>query len=62
MNGGTIREPSALAKAPMALNVAPVAVLVVIGLWVARKLIKLAVLVLALAAAVGAVLWARGGL
>lgn len=36
--------------------------LLVIGLWVARKLIKLAVLALALAAAVGAVLWARGGL
>ncbi|HZD02763.1 MAG TPA: hypothetical protein VFA46_21990 [Actinomycetes bacterium] len=51
-----------LAKTSVALNAAPVAVLVVIGLWLARKLVKLAVLAFALAAVVGAVLWVRGGL
>jgi hypothetical protein len=55
-------EPSVLAKAPIAANVAPVAVLVIVGLWVARKLIKLAVFLLALAALAAAALWARGGL
>ena len=55
-------EPSALAKAPVAANVAPVAVLLIVGLWVARKLIKLAVFLLVLAALAAAALWARGGL
>ncbi len=55
-------EPLPLAKAPNALNVAPVAILVLVGLWSARKLIKLAVFLLVLAAVVGAFLWMRGGL
>jgi len=50
-----------LARTPAALNVALVAVLVVVGLWAARKLLKLAVLLLLLAAAVGAFIWVRGG-
>ncbi len=54
-------EPLPLAKAPNALNVAPVAILVLVGLWSARKLIKLAVFLLVLAAVVGAFLWMRGG-
>jgi hypothetical protein len=51
-----------LAKTPAVMNVAPVAVLVIVGLWLARKLIKLAVFLLTLAAVVGAFLWVRGGL
>jgi 4-amino-4-deoxy-L-arabinose transferase-like glycosyltransferase len=52
----------ALAKSPAAFNVVPVAVLVLIGLWAARRLVKLAVFLLALAVVVGAFLWLRGGL
>jgi hypothetical protein len=51
-----------LAKMPAVLNVAPVGVLLLVGLWLARKLAKLAVLLIAVAAVVGAFLWARGGL
>jgi hypothetical protein len=51
-----------LAKSPAAFNVAPVAVLVLIALWAARRLVKLAVFLLALAVVVGAFLWLRGGL
>jgi hypothetical protein len=55
-------ELPTLAKAPAALNAAPVAVLALVGLWLMRKLVKVAVFVLALAAVVGAFLWVRGGL
>jgi hypothetical protein len=57
-------ELPTLAKTAAALNAAPVAVLALVGLWLTRKLVKLAVLVLVLvlAAVVGAVLWVRGGL
>ncbi len=51
-----------LARTPAALNVVPVAVMVVIGLWAVRKLAKLAVFLLVLAALYGAFIWARGGL
>jgi hypothetical protein len=55
-------QPPTLAKAPAALNAVPVAVLVLLGLWTARKLVKLALLLFALAVVVGAFLWVRGGL
>ncbi len=51
-----------MAKAPAAVNVVPVAILVIIALFVARRLVKFAVLLLVLAVAVGAFLWVRGGL
>jgi hypothetical protein len=51
-----------LAKLPTALSAVPVAVLVVAGLWAARKLVKLALLLFLAAAVVGGLLWARGGL
>jgi hypothetical protein len=51
-----------LAKAPAVVNVLPVAVLVIIALWVARRLVKVAVFLLLAAVAVGALLWVRGGL
>jgi hypothetical protein len=51
-----------LAKTPVAFNVAPVAVLAIVGLWFARKLVKLAMFLFVIAAVVGAFIWARGGL
>jgi hypothetical protein len=51
-----------LAKAPVALSAAPVAILVLAGLWAVRKLVKLALVMFVLAVLVGAFLWARGGL
>lgn len=51
-----------LAKAPVALSAAPVAILVLAGLWAVRKLVKLALVLFMLAVLVGAFLWARGGL
>ena len=51
-----------LAKAPAALSAVPVAVLVVVGLWALRKLVKLAVFLFLAAAVVGGFLWYRGGL
>jgi hypothetical protein len=51
-----------LAKAPVALNAVPVAILVIVVLWAARRLAKLALLLLVLAAVVAGLLWVRGGL
>jgi hypothetical protein len=51
-----------LAKAPAALNAVPVAILVLLGLWAVRKLVKLALVLFVLALLVGGALWARGGL
>ncbi len=51
-----------LAKTPAALGAVPVAILVLAGLWAVRKLVKLALVLFVLAALVGGVLWARGGL
>jgi hypothetical protein len=51
-----------LTKLPTAMNAVPVAVLVLGGLWAARKLVKLALLLFLTAAVVGGLLWARGGL
>ncbi len=60
--GGMMLQPPTLAKTPAVFNAVPVAVLVLIGLWAARKLVKLAVFLFVLAIAVGAFLWVRGGL
>jgi hypothetical protein len=51
-----------LAKVPTAVNGVPVAVLLFAGLWLVRKLVKLAVVLFVLAALVGGFLWVRGGL
>ena len=51
-----------LARTPAALSAVPVAILVLAGLWAVRKLVKLALVLFVLAALVGGVLWARGGL
>jgi hypothetical protein len=51
-----------LAKAPIAMNAVPVAVLALAGLWAARKLVKLALVLFLAAAVVGGLLWAHGGL
>jgi hypothetical protein len=51
-----------LAKLPIAINAAPVAVLLLAGLWALRRLVKLALVLFLAAVAVGGLLWARGGL
>jgi hypothetical protein len=48
-----------LAKAPAVVNVLPVAILVIIALWAARRLVKVASFTLP---AAGALAWVRGGL
>jgi ABC-type enterobactin transport system permease subunit len=51
-----------LAKAPAVVNVVPVAILVIVALWVARRLARAAAFLFLAAAAVGGYLWFRGGL